>query len=654
MARFALPWSSRTATGGTGTDEPDGTTTPRGVRSAALLPRLVLGGLVVAGVVLIALAIATVVEHRAYDGRVLPGVHVDGIASSGRHEASVLDQVARLGVQLSRAPVRVRIDGHETTADPSLLGLTVDARATARAAVDAGRDGNFFSQMVGTARRFVSPEHVSLRVVYDDERLEGMLDGWSAETGHPPIEGALRFRGANVTPIEPRAGTGILRPQARAALVHMLASPAREVLTLPVGTIEPAVDAAAVSTAAVRARALLRGDVTLLTGAAQVRVAPAQLASAMGTRVSGNTLAVTIDPDRLHAALAPALTPLEEPPVAASFEITEQNTVAVVPSHDGRVIDMAAVAAGILRGERRIRAPLENKSPAHDTNWARSLGIVRQVSSFTTEYPAGEARVTNIHRGADLLNNSVVEPGRVFSLNDTIGPRTQARGFVTAPVFAEGEFFDDFGGGVSQLATTTYNAAFWGGYADVTHQPHTIYISRYPAGREATVNYGVIDLQFRNDTHHGVLIRTYYSDTSVTVAFYGDNDGRAVREENRTQTNPVPVVDKTIPCPASTLVDPNNVCATLSPGETEQVSTGDAGFDVAFDRVIDQPGKPERREHYTWHYTMLPNQILVGNNPAASTTTSTTGPPPGTPATGSTTPTSTPPTTPLTSGNTAG
>ena len=219
-------------------------------------------------------------------------------------------------------------------------------------------------------------------------------------------------------------------------------------------------------------------------------------------------------------------------------------------------------------------------------------------------------------------------------------------------MFAEGEFFDDYGGGVSQLATTTYNAAFFGGYADVTHQPHTIYISRYPAGREATVNYGAIDLQFRNDTHHGVLIRTYYSDTSVTVAFYGDNDGRTVREENRVETNPVPVVDKMIPCPASKLVDPNDVCGTLSPGETEQVSNGDPGFDVAFDRVIDQPGKPEHREHYTWHYTMLPNQILVGNSPDAPTTT---GRPPVNPTTPrSTTPGSTTPTPPLTSPNAPG
>ena len=105
----------------------------------------------------------------------------------------------------------------------------------------------------------------------------------------------------------------------------------------------------------------------------------------------------------------------------------------------------------------------------------------------------------NIHRGADLLNNTIVEPGATFSLNDTLGPRTAERGFVVAPVFY-GEFTEDVGGGVSQLATTVFNAVFFGGYEDVYHKPHTIYISRYPMGREATVNYPSVDLKFRNNT----------------------------------------------------------------------------------------------------------------------------------------------------------
>ena len=248
------------------------------------------------------------------------------------------------------------------------------------------------------------------------------------------------------------------------------------------------------------------------------------------------------------------------------------------------------------------------------------------MSSFTTDYPPGETRVINIHRGADLLNNTVVEPGKVFSLNQTVGPRTAARGFVTAPVFAQGEFFDDYGGGVSQLATTTYNAAFFGGYADVTHQPHTIYISRYPPGREATVNYGVIDLQFRDDTpprdpHPRVLQRDVgHGRRSTATTTAGPCTRRTARRRTRS-----PVTDQLIQCPASKTRRPERrVRDARARARREQVSTGDAGFDVAFDRVIDQPGPAaQRREHYTWHYTMLPNQILVGSGSTASTTPAT-------------------------------
>jgi vancomycin resistance protein YoaR len=598
-------------------------------RASNLWTRIGIATGLAVGTLIVLLAVLTFVELHSHAGRVLPGVEVDGVSGRARREIDVYDQVARLAVTLDRSALRARVGGRVLSADPSLLDVSIDARATAADAVAAGR-GNPLSEMFGTVLRRFRPDHVHLRVEYDDSRLEGILDGWTAETNNGEVEGDLRFEGAKVVSIEPRTGTGIIRDDARRRLQTMLASARRSIVTLPVGTIHPRVSAAGVASAARRARRLLAGDVTLVAGGTSLRVTPAQLAPALGTAIVGHGLRLTLDGDALHNALGAALAPLESPAVDATFAITSDNTVHVVPSHRGHQIDMAAVARAILHGDRRVVAPVRTIAPRRDTKWARALGIVRQVSTFMTYYPAGQQRVANIHRGADLLNNTVVEPGKVFSLNDTIGPRTAARGFVTAPVFAEGEFFDDYGGGVSQLATTTYNAGFYGGYKDITHQPHTIYISRYPAGREATVNYGAIDLQFQDDTAHGVLIRTAYSDTSITVTLYGDNDGRTVREENRTTSNPVAVTDKQFVCPAPKSVDPTDICATLPAGQTEQVSSGDNGFDVAFDRVIDQPGRPERREHYTWHYTMLPNQFLVGSVPTTTTTlapvTSTTGP----------------------------
>ena len=209
-----------------------------------------------------------------------------------------------------------------------------------------------------------------------------------------------------------------------------------------------------------------------------------------------------------------------------------------MPSQNGHQIDMNAVATAILAGERRIDAPIVEVIPGATTR--RGPKASASKNRFRRSRPGTilvKTRVTNIHVAADLLNNTIVEPGATFSLNDTIGPRTVDRGFVLAPVFY-GEFTEDIGGGVSQLATTTFNAVFWGGYEDVFHKPHTIYITRYPMGREATVNYGTVDLQFRNDSNAGVLIRTSYSSNSITVTFYGDKEGKtSPRKAGRSSPN---------------------------------------------------------------------------------------------------------------------
>ena len=77
------------------------------------------------------------------------------------------------------------------------------------------------------------------------------------------------------------------------------------------------------------------------------------------------------------------------------------------------------------------------------------------------------------------------------------------------------------GGGISQFATTLYNASYFAGMEDVAHTPHSYYISRYPAGREATVYEGAIDLQFKNTSDHPVRIDTSFGGGQITVRFMG-------------------------------------------------------------------------------------------------------------------------------------
>ena len=156
---------------------------------------------------------------------------------------------------------------------------------------------------------------------------------------------------------------------------------------------------------------------------------------------------------------------------------------------------------------------------------APPLPEVERVSRFTTYHDCCEPRVHNIQLIADVLDGYVVYPGEVFSINEVVGPRTSAKGYVSAPVLCDGGLCEGIGGGISQFATTMFNAIFWGGYEEVDHRPHSVWISRYPVGIEATLGYPSLDVAFRNDTVTPVTIRTRHTATSITVELWGNAGG---------------------------------------------------------------------------------------------------------------------------------
>lgn len=150
------------------------------------------------------------------------------------------------------------------------------------------------------------------------------------------------------------------------------------------------------------------------------------------------------------------------------------------------------------------------------------------VARFTTRFTPGEPRVVNIERAVELLDGTVVPAGGTFSLNRALGERTLERGFVPAPMILGGRLVDSVGGGISQVATMLYNGAFLAGLDLVEHQPHTIYIDRYPPGREATVSWGGPELVFRNDWPAPVVLELETTAGSITVRFVTERLGRRV------------------------------------------------------------------------------------------------------------------------------
>ena len=213
------------------------------------------------------------------------------------------------------------------------------------------------------------------------------------------------------------------------------------------------------------------------------------------------------------------------------------------------------------------------------------------VASFRTAYDPGQPRVTNIRRAAELLDGMVLDPGARFSMNAALGERTLDRGFVAAPMISGGRLLDSVGGGISQVATALYNAAFFAGLELVEHTPHSFYIDRYPAGREATISWGGPELVFRNDWPAPLRMRLRATASSLTVLFYSARLGRRVETETlapygHVQPRTITVANGTLEAGAHVVVQ----------------EAGAAGFTVEYTRRVYRFGELIRDERFRTRY----------------------------------------------------
>jgi vancomycin resistance protein YoaR len=257
-------------------------------------------------------------------------------------------------------------------------------------------------------------------------------------------------------------------------------------------------------------------------------------------RLSPDGADVTLDNDGTLELLDSLFPDVGVAPVDATLGVNGAGIVTVEAGQDGTSCcapeSVAGLAAALMNGATPVALELRAQPPARTAESLSSLGIVEKVAEFTTRHPEGQPRVANIHRMADIVQGVVIEPGETFSVNDYVGRRTVANGFVAAPIIGEnGYFTEDVGGGVSQFATTMFNAAFFAGLEIPAYQAHGIYISRYPYGREATLDYGNIDLQVRNNTPYGVLVWPTYTDSSITVSLYSTRYIEAGQSDQTTE-----------------------------------------------------------------------------------------------------------------------
>jgi vancomycin resistance protein YoaR len=427
------------------------------------------------------------------------------------------------------------------------------------------------------------------------------VDRVAAKVDREKVEGSVRFGAAGVPkPVAPVEGLAVSRKKAVDRLAEAYLTTYLEngkPVSLPSKVRPPDVSRAEVQRVteevAVPATA---SDVTVTVEGTQVALSPRELATALTFESDGKgSLELVVDPERLHAAVAEELAPVEVPAQDATFRI-RNGAPKVVPAQAGRAVLPETLATAVqpvlaLSGTARaVTVPLEEKQPEVTTETAQGLGVTEKVATYTTFYPSDFApRLTNIHRAAELLDDTLVLPGKVFSFNDTVGERTAERGFAAGFIINNGQLEVDYGGGVSQLVTTTFNAFFFAGLEILEHHPHSFYISRYPEGRESTIAWGYKDLRVRNDSEKGVFITTGYTNSSVTVTVWGTKRYRIEStKSDRYDIKPFKVIKDT----RGAGTEQGDCVAT----------DGVAGFRVVVHRLFYEGGQQVKSEEFKTRY----------------------------------------------------
>jgi vancomycin resistance protein YoaR len=468
---------------------------------------------------------------------VLPGTTIGGVDVGGLDEAalqSVLEDVAteRMNEPLvvRRGLVDARVTGEvaEVRASAGEAGYRFDVDASAAPALALGRRANPFDAWADHLASFRGGRAFDVVEYVNEDTLTAWSESTAEALAIDPIEGMVAFEGASVVRTDPEPGIVVdaarLAELTREALLDRDAG----VIDAPVEAVEPTTTVADVDAAEALAARVVSGPVELSRDGGRLVLEPARLAELVEVvrREEEPRLTLHLDPTRLRESLDDTVVAgFERDPVDAEIRLAG-GAITISESADGFRFDAAATATQVLdlsTGNGPRSATLEGQvvPPDLSTEDARELRIAEPTGTFTTHFTPGQSRVQNIRRIAELVNGVVLRPGESFSVNDHVGERTVEKGFAPGGAILDGEFVEQIGGGVSQFATTMYNAAYFGGYELVRYQAHSYYIDRYPMGREATLNYPTIDLEIRNNSPYGLLIEATSTASSVTVTTWG-------------------------------------------------------------------------------------------------------------------------------------
>jgi vancomycin resistance protein YoaR len=494
--------------------------------------------LVVLTLVLTAVA-AWGIDRLVHVDQVNRNVTLDGVAIGGFNVAELDALLEQMAAQQAGDTAVINAPAYSIAVTNAEAGISLDIAATRAAALQAGRDEGpvpSFSSWLTAMRK---PVEVSPVYTVDVDVATDMIRSAPGWVRVPPTEPSFTAASGEYA-VTPGSDGEYIDPDAAAEALASEVAFGRPPFTVdvPWSPMAPRYGEDDVAQALQAAADLTDTDLAVRLNGNSAYLGRTTLTRWVDSAVGPDGLVPVFNEERVTESLDRLLTGYTSRfPQPVYLVEDKQVTYGLDGPPAMECCDDGAAELLYAEAQRGGNAFvfLPTKPVEEDGGTARveTLGITQLVSEFTTNHACCESRVTNIHRIADIVRGAIIQPGERFSVNDFVGERTREKGFVAAGAIQQGHFKDDVGGGVSQFATTLFNAAFFAGLDFDDYQSHTIYISRYPYGREATINYPDVDLAVVNNTPYGVLIWTAYDDTSITVEMYSTKHWEVEQTDQR-------------------------------------------------------------------------------------------------------------------------
>jgi vancomycin resistance protein YoaR len=530
---------------------------------------------------LVLAAVAAAIVYAGSSARLAAGERIGGLDVGGMTDAQARTLLDGRASSRARVPVAFIADGHRFRITAPQIGLRYDWAAAIAAAHQ--RAGGFAPlRGIKRLRLRLFGSDVAPTSTYDARQLRQVVARIAAGLDRPHRDATLVLHGLKPVVVPAVVGRTLDREAAATAIAAGLGSFARgNAIPLPMQVDRPRVTRARLRPALAQTRTALSAPVRLTLGGTVYRLPRWRLAQLLELPTGGQ-LRLRVGgagADRYFARLEKAV---DAPPTDARFVLGASGAIHVAPSVDGKVLDVprtakALLAAALSPTDRRAQIVVATKAPDRTTEEATAMGITGVVSSYTTQFGGEPNRLHNVAVVAHLVDDKLIAPGETFSFNKTTGERNAQKGLLEAPVIINGELTTGLGGGTCQVSTTVFNAAYEAGLPIVERTNHALYISHYPQGRDATVNYPDVDLKFRNDTGHWLWLRTFESTYSLTVNLYGTPQHRKVD----TITAPLRVTGAV---PTETIEDP-----TLPKGQQVVDQAGSPPLSTSVERKVYAP-----------------------------------------------------------------